>query len=282
MEEGQRSATPAPPRTFLMAFSGIVGVGKSTLIKRLRKTGLLQSALPAHVHVSFVREPSRLWQERGWLGKFYADPSHNAAAFQFQVFCTYVDAVERTLAECPSPSCQVHVIVVERSFFCQRLFWEQQREGGMATADDNYNDAYVLVWERWRRFIPEPDLVFLCTTTHMDSTMRRVQARARAEEMGASFSSAEDQPLNASMAGLDLSAAQQPIQEVGGLTLAYQERLQRKHHEWFTQPVAHPLGASPEGIRCVHISTDDPYHVDDGSLERLAALMARHIAEQIK
>lgn len=264
------------PRVLLVSFSGIVGVGKSTIIKRLRKTNALKDALPSSTYVSYVLEPSRLWQERGWLAKFYANPSHAAAAFQLQVFCTYVEAVEKAIDETRLPAgTTTHVIVVERSMFCQRLFWEQQRDGGMATADDNYNDAYVLVWQRWRRFIPEVGLIFLFATSNLEFTMRRVQTRARAEELGASSSSAEDQPLNASVAGLDTES--EHVKQVGGLTREYQERLQRKHLEWYTEPRAHPLGAPEEGIPCVHISADSPFHVDDGTLQTLATLMAAHI-----
>ena len=116
MEEGRST-----PRIITASISGIIGCGKSTLIKRLRKTGLLKAALPANVHVSFVREPSRLWQERGWLAKFYGDPSHYAAAFQFQVFTTYVEAVETTLREDPCPpGCDTHLLIVERSLYDQR------------------------------------------------------------------------------------------------------------------------------------------------------------------
>jgi len=165
------------------------------------------------------------------------------------------------------------------------LFWEQQRDGGMKTANKNYNSAYKMVWRRWVHFIPPVDIIFLITTTHLDYTMRRVQARARAEELGASLSSAEDQPLNASMAGLNLTPPADdaaPIQQVGGLTLDYQERLQRKHLDWFTQPIAHPLGGPAEGIRCIHVCADDPFHIDDGSLQRLAEMLASHIVQQMK
>lgn len=289
MEEGLfnsaagTAATPRPPpRIIVASCSGIVGVGKSTAIKRLRKTGLLQASFPSNVHVSYVREPSRLWQEKGWLAKFYADISHNAAAFQFQVFTTYVEAVERTLAEdvCP-PHCDTRVLIVERSMYDQRLFWVKQCQAGMKTADANYDEAYTLVWSRWRSFIPEVDIIFLFQTTDINTTMRRVQARARAEELGASFSSAEDQPLNASCAGLVLGEAE-PIKQVGGLTLAYQEELQRLHREWFTEPLAHPLDGPPAGIPCVHVDMDAPFHVNDGSLQALATLMAGHIMEQMK
>lgn len=281
MEEGRFS--PPAVRVITASISGIVGCGKTTAIKRLRKTGLLKAALPLNVHLSFVREPSRLWQERGWLAKFYGDPSHNAAAFQFQVFTTYVEAVERTLKEDPCPpGCDTHLLIVERSMFDQRLFWKKQCASGMKTADDNYDEAYTLVWSRWREFIPEVNIIFLFQTSDINTTMRRVQARARAEEMGASFSSAEDQPLNASCAGL-LNTEAAPIQQVGGLTLAYQEQLHRMHREWFTEPRAHPLGCTdPRGIRCVHVSADDAYHVNDGSLLRLAQLLAGHIVEEMK
>ena len=146
----------------------------------------------------------------------------------------------------------------------------------MKTADANYDDAYTLVWKRWRSFIPEVDIIFLFQTSDINTTMRRVQARARAEEMGSSFSSAEDQPLNASIEGAT------KIEQVGGLTLDYQLELHRMHQEWFTTPRAHPLGCvAEEGIRCVHIDADAPIHVDDGSLQGLATLLTGHIIEQM-
>lgn len=259
-----------------VSVSGIVGIGKSTLLKRLRHTKMLKAALPPNWHVSFVREPSKLWEERGWLSAFYGDTSHNAAAFQFQVFTTYVDAVEAKLKSDPCPPhCNTHLLIVERCMYDQRLFWEMQRDAKMATADDNYNEAYVLVWKRWRTLIPEVDCIFFLGASDMDYVMQRVQARARASEMGASFSSAEDQPLAASMVGFQFQM--EPIQTVGKLTRAYQERLQQKHLEWFTQPVAHPLDAPPQGIPCLHINMDEPFHVDDGSLKALAMRMAVHI-----
>jgi len=270
MEEGR-------PRILLASISGIVGCGKTTAIKRLRKSGLLKSALPPNVHLTFVREPSRLWRERGWLRAFYANPSHNAAAFQFQAFATYVDAVENALRDDPCPpGCDVHVIIAERSMYDQRLFWVKQCSAGMATADTNYDEAYTLIWQRWRRFIPEVDLIFYFQTHDINTTMRRVQARARAEEMGASFSSAEDQ-------GTDSDAQPQVVEQVGGLTLAYQLELQRLHREWYTTPRARPLGCPnvEQGIHCIHVDADAPYHADDGTLQGLAQLLAFHIMEQL-
>jgi len=115
------AGSAASPRIFTASFSGIIGVGKSTLMKRLRKTGALKSALPPNVHVSFVREPVNLWREKGWLSQFYADPSHNACAFQFQVFCTYVETVEQIIKETQLPEgCDTHLLIVERSMFDQR------------------------------------------------------------------------------------------------------------------------------------------------------------------
>jgi len=268
MEEGQRRV----PRTLVASISGVIACGKTTAIKRLRKSGLLKAALPANWHLSFVREPSELWQKKGWLAKFYADPSHNAAAFQFQAFCTYVEAVEKTLKDDPCPAdCDVHVLVVERSMYDQRMFWMKQHNAGMATADENYDEAYALVWNRWRRFIPEVNIIFFFSTSDINTTMQRMRARARAEELGASFSSAED------CTGLVSAEPAAKIEQVGGVTLEYQQELLNMHREWFTEPVAYPLGAPPAGIPCVWINADAPTHDDDGSLQALAERLAGHI-----
>ena len=282
--------------TYLFGCAGIPGAGKSSALKRLDRTGYLREELKILcdrmfgldndsmvIDVVFVQEPSKLWRQKGWLQAFYADPSHNAAAFQMLVFDSYIEAVETAIEDNPSGrgrhadfefARRVVIIVVERTFYCQRLFWEQQVESGCATASGMYRDAYERIWQRWRRFIPEPSMIFFFQTTNIQDTMRRVRSRARAEELH-QLSSSED----------TLGAKEEDvISSVGGLTLDYQQRLLDKHRTWFTEPIAHPVGEPPEGkgIPCVHVNVDAPYHVDDGALRELAKRMAAHIWGIIK
>lgn len=270
------------PDVTLVSLSGIPGVGKSRARKRLAKTKFLQYALDMpHVEVVFVAEPVKLWKERGYLRDFYADPSLHALPFQLIVFDTHVEAVENAIAEARLKKDKTHIlIVVERCMFDQLLFWEQQVDLKQLTAGPMFDEAYQRIWTRWNRFVPPVSIIFFFHTSDIQQTMQRMKSRARAEELGSSSSSSSSSSsaspsLNSSMMDFQ-TGTPTVIEEVNGLTLDYQTRLQAKHLEWFTEPVARPPLAL-EGIKCVHVNVDAPYHVDDGSLKELADTIASHL-----
>jgi deoxyadenosine/deoxycytidine kinase len=247
MTEGQQ--------IFLISCVGIPGVGKSTLLDRLSKTGILKNAFSSNIALVHVQEPSALWRERGWLAKFYEDPDMNAAGFQFLVFDSHVDAVASAIAEAKQqyPNASTIIMLVERSCFCQRLFWQLQVENGCTTANSLYNDAYLRLWSKWRHFLPEPNLILYFYTSHIGETMKRVDARDRSEEKQGGG---------------------------GGLTLEYQAKLSAKHDAWYTAPIAHPPGAPSEGIPCLHINMDAPFHTEDDYLADIAAQIHMQILYQ--
>ncbi len=236
-------------RVYLVQLSGIPGCGKSSALRRLRDTGMLQSCLGSGWRVRFLEEPVELWQQKGWLGKFYADPDHYALAFQLIVFRTHVAAVEALLTEeAATNDSRPLIIIAERSMLDERLFWQLQVDIGRYTADEMHDEAYTGIWELWKRFVPVPSLIVLFYTSDIQHTMQRLQSRGRAEELCPS-------PPGP---GTEL------ILDVGGLTAAYQELLFEKHCEWFATPTAR------DGIPCTHVNVDAPYHVSDGSLKELA------------
>lgn len=276
-------------KVFLFPISGIVGSGKSTAMKRLKNSGLLldevhrlwddTDTLP---DVVFVQEPIKLWREKGWVQRYYAEPDLYAAAFQFIVFCTHAQAIEQCIKDNAVANRSL-VIICERSMYDQLLFWYQQRDLNKLTADDMYHDAYMMMWELRHRYVPKPSGIFFFYTSDIQQTMLRVKRRARAEELGvSSYESAEDS-LNSSRSGLTASkAGPEEIQEVNGLTVDYQERLLERHQAWFTEPIARPPGADASGIPCMHVIADAPFHDNDGSLLSLAKRMARFICENVK
>ena len=244
------------PQIFLVSCVGIPGVGKSTLLDSLSKTGMLQKAFSSNIALVHVQEPCALWRERGWLAKFYEDPDMNAAGFQFLVFDSHVDALASAIvdAKLQYPKAASIIILAERSFYCQRLFWQLQVENGCTTANSLYNDAYLRLWSKWRQFLPEPNLILYFYTSHIGETMRRVDARDRAEEKQQGGG--------------------------GGLTLEYQSKLSEKHDVWYTAPIAHPPGAPSEGIPCMHINMDKPFHKDEAHLVDIAAKIHMQILYQ--
>lgn len=261
-------------KVWAVGFCGIIGVGKSSAIKRFSKTGVLQTILDSALRaldpsaapdsgplVCFVPEATKEWREKGWLKTYYANQNEEAFWFQIQVFLSHVESVKRVIDAAPKD--RDLVLVQERTIYDQRLFWEQQRTLGYKTATPRHHETYMGIWEHWRSFIPEPAVLLMFETTELQQTMLRVRARARAEEMGASFSDSE--LLKASSEGTD-----GPIQEAGGVTLNYQEHLLQLHHDWYQAPRAHPPSAPADGVPCIPVNADAPFHTDDGHLAALA------------
>lgn len=251
-------------RVHLVQWSGIIGCGKSSALRRLRDTGMLQACLGSGYRVRFLEEPVELWRQKGWLGKFYADTDHYALAFQLIVFETHVAEVEALLAEeAATNDTRPLIIIAERSMLDERLFWQLQVDMGRYTADEMHDDAYTGIWKLWKRFVPVPSLIVLFHTSDIQLTMKRLQNRGRSEEVCTALNTG-------------------PIVEVGGLTTEYQELLYKKHCEWFATPMAQPPTLNGTGIPCTHINVDAPYHVSDGSLKELADTMAEAILKVIK
>jgi deoxyadenosine/deoxycytidine kinase len=267
-------------RIWAVGLCGIIGVGKSSAIKRFSKTGLLQTILDSALTVAsggwpaaekrplicFVPEPTKEWREKGWLRTYYADQNEEAFWFQIQVFLSHVEAVKRVIYQAP-PDRDL-ILIQERTIYDQRLFWEQQRTLGYKTATPRHHETYLGIWEHWRHFIPEPSVLLLFETTELQQTMHRVRARARAEELGVSY---EADVITAA------AAAGESIQEAGGVTLNYQEHLLQLHHEWYQVPFAHPPSAPEEGVPCIAINADSPFHTDDHHL----AVLGYQIVEAI-
>jgi hypothetical protein len=268
-------------RIFVVGCCGIPGVGKSSAIKRFEKSGIIQKLVDdtepkgsVGSVVLFVREPSKEWREKGWLSAYYGDQDQEAACFQINVFDSHIRAVEAAIASAPVD--RDLIIIQERTMYDQQLFWQQQIALGFKTASPRYDQAYQAMWSRWRHFVPEPNVLLLFQTSDIQMTMRRVKARARAEELGASFSEEDLNTPKGCSNGSDL------ITNVGGLTTAYQERLLELHRQWFSTPAAHPPGAPKEGVPCVHINVDAPFHVDDDHLKVLAQQVVDIVMERFK
>lgn len=266
-------------RVFVVSVSGVIGTGKSTLLKRLSRSETLQRALTrgwmqSHAGCQpppllwVVREPVKEWMDHGWLEQFYGNMELNALAFQLLVVDSRIRAMQAAIAEARAAAAGTGrdiVLLSERCKYDDRLFWTQQ------AASAFHSEAYVCTWTRWSESLPETALIFLLHTRDIQHTMRRMRARKRAEELRASFSSSAE----------DATATQADIAEVGGVTTTYQEQLMARHFAWFAEPVAQPPGAPAAGIPCVHLSADAPYHEDDGTLDEMARIMAAHILRHV-
>ena len=248
-------------RVFLVGFSAVIGVGKTSLIERLKKTCALQRALKEehglHPFVVFVLEPEGMWEENingvltNWLQEFYKDRDMNAHPFQTIVFDTHVtvveEAVQKAREEC-APGQDI-VIVVERTMYDQLLFWKLQVDDALKTTTPIFDAAYMKIWKRWCRFIPQVSLIFFLKTRALRTTMERLSRRQGGD----------------------------------GVPLEYQQKLLKKHESWYTEPAAFPPNCTVQGgVPCRHIEMNAPFHEDDGVLYEMAKEMAMPLAKIIE
>ena len=227
----------------LVGFCGIIGVGKSTTLQQLKQHGVLDACLNNRVKCEYVQEPAALWKEKGWLQQYYEDQNANALSFQMLVFMSHVDVVRAAIAThrewLQSNHCHTLILLVERTMFDQLLFWQTQGNMHFASASSKMaNEAYEEAWAKWCWFVPPVSLFVFFETSTLDKTMQRLKQRARSEE--------------------------------AGVAKEYQQMLLDKHKEWYTLPRARPPFARKEGIPCIHVDADRPFHENKNELEQLA------------
>lgn len=276
----------------LFSFSGIPGVGKSTAISELDDEDILQTHLEAKyranggkrkLKVVVVHEPSDLWRKMGYLQAFYEDPKANALSFQFIVFDTHVDAVQKAIYPYKDDKETLLVVLVERSMWDQLLFWKLQIDLARNKDDVLDDAAYMGVWQKWNMYLPPIRKIFYCYTSDLQKTMQRVARRARREELGIS-KSGQSIPNDL----VSLRETNSPIQSAGGLSIEYMTALKNKHDVWYTEPLARvpAKDLTPSGqkepiklasVHCTHVDMDLPYHNDREQLEELAKLLAEEI-----
>lgn len=271
---------PKFPNVILVGVAGIIGVGKSTTLKRLKEKHFLEQqimqrkkTLRQPVQIVWMLEPSDMWRDLGWLQEFYKDPDANAFWFQFGVFDTHVDALRNAMID--RKGGHTLIVIVERTMYCQRLFWDVQYD--LKRAKKQQNEVYVRMWSKWNWFVPEPRLIFFLKTSSLDVAMNRVEKRAREGETPLhKKKSVERKELKLSWTPEEGELSASPPKS-GGVTREYQQLLLDKHEKWYTQPIARPPGCGKRGIRCVHLETDQPFHEDDDALMELATSMAAHL-----
>jgi len=190
----------------VFSISGIIGVGKSTLMDGLMQSTYFRNLLNGDVTLCFVKEPSDLWREMGWLAAFYADKKKRAYPFQNLVFDTHVDAVLDGLANTIGDDV---VCIVERCMYDQLLFWKIQSK-----VDPMEDTSYCRMWRKWKMLIPPVRKIFFYQTSTLEKTIAREKARARPEELT-------------------------------GIDEQYRLALFNKHLEWYTTPMTSiPVGDS--------------------------------------
>ena len=164
---------------FTVVVDGVIGAGKTTLVRVLR------DALTSAGHtVAVVAEPVEAWQQSGVLEEFYATPPPDrrdiAYIFQTYTFVTRIQEAIATVAAHPAAD----VLICERSIFTDRhVFMELQRGVVGPSRMQMYDDW----WSLWTRLLPpgvcRPGATLsVWLDPSLETCCARIAARARAGE----------------------------------------------------------------------------------------------------
>ena len=304
----------------LYVVAGPIGVGKSTLLKRLRHGDRLQRALSsalfnkASLKVSFLFEDTAEWERpregapEGMLKWFYQNPPKNGFAFQLYAFDQYVKMFHALVTR-EKPD----VIIAERWMTCQYIFWELQAKNPV---EQMVYDAH---WRMWVNMVPAPQLVFRLETSSMNKLMGRVRRRARDGEASPSMdrpsitksdtgifvggdthervkvSPREPAETEESFLMFDMEDINEDIvfqddeedddgkktEEGAGVTAEYQRRLIEGHRKAYPLGESRPFGISAS-ITTKVLNADTPYHHDERAMRDITARIAGYIASAMR
>lgn len=240
----------------IVAVVGVIGAGKSTIIRRLRESEALGQLLrPSYNNwvpkIEFVLEDSSSWRDSGALAEFYSDTDRNAYWFQTLVLDSHVDKLSEAIAKKPD------IIIIERSVYCQRIFWEIQVSLGRTNKfeDMAYRgsglDGKSGIWRKWEKMIPPPAILLHAEADSLDTVMERVQTRAREAE-----------------------------QKGDGVSREYEHLLLNFHDEVYTSPECSPFG--DRSIPCVKLNTGNDFITNDDTLQSEIVLPVANAVLQLR
>lgn len=159
-----------PPK--FIAIDGLIGAGKTTLIKLL-----ISKYTKAGKRVHAIYEPVDVWQKVGALADFYSDIP--AKCYEFQTF-VYITRIQRVINEVIAHP-EADIYLLERTIFTDRyIFVELLRELMGPTRMTMY-DTW---WNMWSSLLDINMTKWVLLDTSLDESINRISIRARGEEHG--------------------------------------------------------------------------------------------------
>ena len=150
-----------------VSVEGIIGAGKSTLIKTLKKLNGQDAVI--------VQEPVQEWIESGILDNAYQNPRE----WNFPAQCHFFTSrINKFVHSYSTNKC---LYVSERSAFSDTLFWDTQLK--LNRVDPLIHRVYHDMWSTFQRLQPVPNpTLFVYLRPTLEECMRRMRERARDEE----------------------------------------------------------------------------------------------------
>ena len=162
------------PNKRLIVIDGLIGAGKSTLIKLIIK----ENKYKKKIHP--IYEPVDVWRETGALQLFYKDIP--AKCMEFQTF-TFITRIKRIMTEIvENPDADIYLL--ERSVFTDRyIFIELLRETMGLVRMKMYEEW----WDMWSFLLPIKFEKWVLIDTSLEESIKRICKRDRKEESGISI-----------------------------------------------------------------------------------------------
>jgi deoxyadenosine/deoxycytidine kinase len=166
----KRTRNPNLAPAHVIIFEGIIGVGKTTVIKHaaayLRSKGM---------KVVEIYERVDLWTAA--LELFYSDKARFAVEFQTFVLQSRINELLDRYEEEPDAD----VYLIERSPFSDRwIFMRTLHE--MNALSDTQMKMYDMWWAMWTRLVPFMPTAFVWVKADLDTIMARMTGRKRGGE----------------------------------------------------------------------------------------------------
>lgn len=159
----------------LIVIDGVIGAGKSTLIKLIIKES---NKLDTKIHP--IYEPVDIWRDTGALQLFYQDMQSNCLEFQTFTFITRIKRIITEITENPNAD----IYILERSIFTDRYIFIELLRDVMGPIRMK---MYTEWWDMWAMLLPIKFEKWVLIDTSLKESINRICIRDRKEEKGISI-----------------------------------------------------------------------------------------------